>query len=125
MGAEILNITDFKPYLSDESIEKIADKIMTKIEALGDIPSQDEIPCANGFVVEFHVSNEGFNYKRAQLGYLAVHLFDKENERYTIAEDCELYADKLNSILSDRICDLNSTFEEEFENSKEFAEYGF
>lgn len=122
-AAEVLSITDYRPYLSEKSIEMIVDRIVSDIDVHNESRKQLEVPTANGFMVEVHVKYSGYNYRRIILDYLEVHLCDEDKGGYKITDECEEAKELINDLLNDRIYDLNSKEEEIFESKEEFAEY--
>lgn len=114
MGA--LKILDFKPFLSEESIEKIVSEIVDRLDVYSKEFYTEEISCENGYLIEVHAKNKGMNYRRLSVTYLKVHLFDKVAESYSSDEDCEEYANKISDMLHDKIRDLNDKEEAEFES---------
>lgn len=119
MGA--LKILDFKPCLTSESIKKIVDEAVSRLDVYNQDITCEEIECENGFMVEIHANNVGMNYRRLRVSYLEVHLYDKSTESYTNDEDCESYANVISDMLNEKLSELNDKEEEEFETESKYA----
>lgn len=117
MGALKIDIQDFKPCLTDESIDKIVKAIITKL----DIYNYEgykllEFECANGINIDVEVNYRGFDYRNIQLNH--IYVMYKVDEDYKSIEE---YEEILNSLLSDAIGELNYKEEEEYEYEKQYS----
>ena len=117
MGALKIDIQDFKPCLTDESIDKIVKAIITKL----DIYNYEgykllEFECANGIKIDVEVNYRGFGYRNIQLNH--IYVMYKADEDYKSIEE---YEEILNSLLSDAIGELNYKEEEEYKYEKQYS----
>lgn len=117
MGALKIDIQDFKPCLTDESIDKIVKAIITNL----DIYNYEgykllEFECANGIKIDVEVNYRGFDYRNIQLNH--IYVMYKVDEDYKSIEE---YEEILNSLLSDAIETLNYKEEEEYETEKQYS----
>lgn len=119
MGAQQLNINDYKPYLSEESIQAIVKQAVEMLDGYNREYFSDEIHCSNGFMIEIQARYDGFNYRRIRISYLQVHLL--ENSTWVSDNDCEMYANKISDLLHDAIYDLNDKSEQEYESRCELT----
>ncbi len=121
MGAERLHVQDYKPYLSDKSIDKIVDEIVKRADIYNVDRIFEEIHCDNGFMIEVHISYDGFNYRRIKVDYLQVHLFDKNIDGYISDDDCVTYGYEISNKLSDKTYSMNNQEEEEYELEDQYS----
>lgn len=117
MGALKIDIQDFKPCLTDESIDKLVKLIMSDL----DIYSYEgyrllEFECSNGIKIDVEVNYRGFGYRNIQLKNVYVMYNDGDDYR-----SIEEYEETLNSLLSDAIGELNYKEEEEYEYEKQYS----
>lgn len=117
MGALKIDIQDFKPCLTDESIDKLVKLIMSDL----DIYSYEghrlrSFECTNGIRVDVEADYRGSAYRSIQLKNVYVMYNDGDDYR-----SIEEYEETLNSLLSDAIGELNYKEEEEYETEKQYS----
>ena len=117
MGAQKIDIQDFKPCLTDESIDKLVKHIMSDL----DIYSYEghrlrSFECTYGIRVDIEANYRGSKYRSIQLKNVYVMYNDGDDYR-----SIEEYEGTLNSLLSDAIGELNYKEEEEYEYEKQYS----
>jgi len=118
MGAIKLNqIDSFKPYLTQQDMESIHDKIIQELNVYGhDGYELLEFECANGITIHIEVDYKGFNYRRIQLKQ--TYVMYKVNDEYKSIDE---YENTLSAKFQDSIYDLNTKEEEEYELENQFS----
>ena len=111
MGALKIDIQDFKPCLTDESIDKLVKLIMSDLDIYRyEGHRLRSFECTNGIRVDIEANYRGSKYRSIQLKNVYVMYNDGDDYR-----SIEEYEETLNSLLSDAIGELNYKEEEEYE----------
>lgn len=117
MGALKIDIQDFKPCLTDESIDKLVKLIMSDLDIYSyEGRRRRTFECTNGIRVDIEANYRGSKYRSIQLKNVYV-MYKVDDDWKSIEE----YEGRLNSLLSDAIGELNYKEEEEYETEKQYS----
>ncbi len=118
MGAiKLIQIDSYKPCLTEKDIESAYKSIMDEI----DIYNHDDykllkFECANGITIHVEVNYGGCTYRRINLQN--VYVMYKVDDEYKSIEE---YEHSFRSLISDRLYELNSKAEEEYEVENQYT----
>lgn len=117
MGALKIDIQDFKPCLTDESIDKLVKLIMSDLDIYSyEGRRRRSFECTNGIRIDIEANYRGSKYRSIQLKNVYV-MYKVDDDWKSIEE----YEGRLNSLLSDGIGELNYKEEEEYETEKQYS----